>query len=254
MPMLKKQEKFHNWYKAFIQMMMSKGMMKGEEVYSGVKSICDTFKDFRDFPKMDTKDPEDVADMIDEMMEAANKNLEPLRLRISKILEEANSGSQESPKYSQYYVLSPDPAYDNDQLAKLQKHYGEPELEWLKLVATHLVENTEEKVENQTKLINLTLEGGNNSSKRKMTVLEAGSALEMFTEAGYLMKVKQGARNQSVKYGLGPRFMVEMEQWLRLTFEEDVWECGKCQKVGMIGKLSCDDKPFLKINFHFFQE
>ena len=185
--MLKKQEKFHNWYKAFIQMMMSKGMMKGEEVYSGVKSICDTFKDFRDFPKMDTKDPEDVADMIDEMMEAANKNLEPLRLRISKILEEANSGSQESPKYSQYYVLSPDPAFDNEQLAKLQKHYGEPELEWLKLVCTHLIENTEDRVGNQNELINLCREGGSNSANKKLNVTEADKALKTFIDDGYLL-------------------------------------------------------------------
>ena len=142
---------------------------------------------------------------------------------------------------------------DNEQLAKLQKHYGEPELEWLKLVAAHLVEG-EEKVEKQTNLINLCLNGGNNSSKRKMTVLEAGSALEMFTEAGYLMKVKQGARNQSVKYGLGPRFMVEMEQWLRQTFEEEVWECGKCKKVGMIGKETIQSTliAFLS-NFSSFQ-
>ena len=125
---------------------------------------------------------------------------------------------------------------DNEQLAKLQKHYGEPELEWLKLVATHLVES-EEKVEKQTNLINLCLNGGNNSSQRKMTVEEAGASLELFTAAGYLMKVKQG-RNQFVKYGLGPRFMVEMEDWLRQTFEEDVWECGKCKKVGMIGEQS----------------
>ena len=132
---------------------------------------------------------------------------------------------------------------------KLQKHYGEPELEWLKIVATHLVES-EEKVEKQTNLINLCLSGGNNSANRKMSVSEAGSALEMFTTAGYLMKVKVG-RTPAVKYGLGPRFMVEMEQWLRLTFEEDVWECGKCQKVGMIGKLSSHDKSFLKIKFLF---
>ena len=233
MSMRKKPNKLYNWHKAFVQMLMSKGFMSGQEMFVGVKSICDNYREYRDFPKMDTKEKEDVADMIEDMLEAANQALDPLRLRISTIQEEANCGSSENP-YSQYYVLSPDPAYDNDQLAKLQKHYGEPELEWLKLVATRLVES-EEKVEKQTNLINLCLNGGNNASKRKMTVMEAGITLELFTKAGYLMKVKQ-ERNQSVKYGLGPRFMVEMEDWLRQTFEDDVWECGKCQKVGMIGK------------------
>ena len=78
-----------------------------------------SYQDYRDFPKMDTKDREDVADMIDDMMEAANKALDPLRLRISKIQEEASSGSSEAAQYTQYYVLSPDPALENEQLAKL---------------------------------------------------------------------------------------------------------------------------------------
>ena len=44
MAMSKKQEKFHNWYRAFVQMLMSKGLMTGQEVFVGVKSICESYK------------------------------------------------------------------------------------------------------------------------------------------------------------------------------------------------------------------
>lgn len=110
MPMPKKQERFHNWNRAFIQMLMSKGMMTGPEMFRGVKAICQNFTDYAGFPKVDTTKKEDVADMIEELLEAANRALDPLRLKISQIQEEANSGSGEDPYYSQYYVLSPDPA------------------------------------------------------------------------------------------------------------------------------------------------
>ena len=36
------------------------------------------------------------------------------------------------------------PTYDND-LAKLQKIYSEPELEWLRLVVDHIIMDTEDK-------------------------------------------------------------------------------------------------------------
>jgi len=235
MPMPRKPEKFHDWNKAFVQMVMSKGMMTGQEMFKGVKSICNNFCDYRDFPKMDTKNKEEIADMIQNMFEAANRALEPLQLHISKIQEEEKSGQA----YTQYYVFAPN--FENEQLAKLQKHFGEPELEWLKLVATYLVES-EDKLGAQTNLINLCMKGGNNSTKKKLNVTDADKALEVFTEAGYLMTVRKDKRR--FMYGLGPRFLVEMERWMKNTFEDEIWECGICGKIGMIGvecpRRDCD--------------
>ena len=85
---------------------------------------------------MDPKSREDVADMIEEMMEAANKALEPLRMRISKILEEANSGSPEEPRYSQYYVLSPDPAQGD--LYRLDSHWSNLLIHYCALIGREL--------------------------------------------------------------------------------------------------------------------
>ena len=110
MPISKKPAKLYDWNRAFVQMLMSKGLMTGQEMFRGVKAICQNFTDYAGFPKVDTTKKEDVADMIEELLEAANRALDPLRLKISQIQEEANSGSGEDPYYSQYYVLSPDPA------------------------------------------------------------------------------------------------------------------------------------------------
>ena len=40
--------------------------------------------------------------------------------------------------YTQYYVLAP--TFENEPIAKLQRNFAEPELEWLKLVVEHLVD------------------------------------------------------------------------------------------------------------------
>ena len=60
---------FPDWYKAFIQMLMSNGFMTGQEMFRGVKSICDSYSHSRNFPKMNTKSKEDVADMIEDMLD-----------------------------------------------------------------------------------------------------------------------------------------------------------------------------------------
>ena len=96
-----------------------------------------SYREYREFPRMDPKSREDVADMIEEMMEAANKALEPLRMRISKILEEANSGSPEEPRYSQYYVLSPDPAQGD--LSRLGSHWSNSYITALSLDESFIV-------------------------------------------------------------------------------------------------------------------
>ena len=221
----KRPEPFYDWHRAFVQMMMSRGMITGQEMFCQVKSICERFRGERNFPDINTDDSKDIAEMIEDMYKSSNKALEPLQLRVGKIQEEEKKESEK--RYTQYYVLAP--AYENEQLARLQSHYGERELEWLKLVAEHLVASSD-KVCGQNELVNLCTKGGNNSTKKKLNVTEADKALQTFTAGGYLMKVSR------VRYGLGPRFMVEMEKWMKQTFEDEIWECGICKKIGMIGK------------------
>eukprot|EP00092_Neocalanus_flemingeri_P015035 GFUD01016239.1.p1 GENE.GFUD01016239.1~~GFUD01016239.1.p1 ORF type:complete len:273 (-),score=89.04 GFUD01016239.1:92-910(-) len=235
-----KKEDFQDWNRAFVQMIMSKGFMTGQDVYRGVKDICNSYQAHKNFPKIDTNSSDDIAEMIDIFMEKANLALEPIQLQISKTHEEMKAVS-ENPTYTQYYVMAP--TYENESIAKLQKNYGEPELEWLKLVAGHLVE-TEDRMANQNELINLCRDGGNNTAKRKLNVTEADRAMTMFVEDGYLMKVRQSRKG--FKLALGPRFMIEMEGWLKESYGEDMWQCGACDRVGMVGtqctKRGCESR------------
>ena len=45
MPMRKKPDKFYNWHRAFVQMLITKGFMTGPEMFVRVKSICLEFVD-----------------------------------------------------------------------------------------------------------------------------------------------------------------------------------------------------------------
>ena len=135
--------------------------MSGQEVFQGVKKICQQYKDHRSFPsRMVIEEREDLAEMLDNMLTKANKALEPINMEIVKIQEEVKINND---FYNQFYVLNiTDP---NESIAKLQKHYGEPEMEWLKLAAIHLVEETGgERLETQNRLVNLCMRGGNNKA------------------------------------------------------------------------------------------
>jgi len=234
--MSSKKEKYYDWYRAFVQMLMSRGVMTGQDVYKGVKLICEKYKESRDFPSsLDINNPSEIAEMIDLFMEESNKSLEKIQLQITRTHEEIKT-NPDNRGYTQYYVLAP--TFENEPIAKLQKNYNETELEWLKLVAEHLVD-TDEKLGTQTELINLCRNGGNNALKKKLNVTEADRALATFLEEGYLMRVKQGKKGW--KYGLGARFLVEMESWMKQTFEDDVWCCTKCGKIGMLG-VECPKK------------
>ena len=237
-----RKEKYYDWYRAFLQMMMSRGIMTGQDVYRGVKSICETYHNARDFPSsLNINEPSDIAEMIEMIFEETNKALEKIHLQISRTKEEVKTDGKD---YTGFYVLAP--TFENVQLARLQMNYSEPELEWLKLVAEHLVDS-EDKLATQNDLANLCRNGGNNSTKKKLNVTEADKALVTFHEDGYLLRVKQGKKG--FKYGLGPRFLVEMETWMKQTFEDDVWICAKCGKIGMLGtectKRGCGAKYHL---------
>ena len=67
-----RKDDFQDWNRAFVQMVMAKGFMTGQDVYCGVREICNAYqahKNFpkihKNFPKIDTNSPEVMAEMID---------------------------------------------------------------------------------------------------------------------------------------------------------------------------------------------
>jgi len=238
------------WNQTFLQMIMSRGFMTGQDVFKGVKEIYERFKSNPKFPsvKMDTSSNEDMAELIEWFLSIANANLdrENIPLRIKMTYEETKS-NVDNPTHFQYYVLVPE--NQDEVISKLQKNYGDPDLEFLKLVAEYLIES-EESSASPNELTNLCRTGGYNASKKKLTVSEADRTMNVFIEEGYLQKVGSGKRTRIV---LGPRFLAEMENWLEDDERPDgVWKCGlgKCEKVGMVG-TQCNKRD-CKANFHLY--
>jgi len=236
---------YGDWNRAFLQMVMVRGYISGQDTFNGVKEIYERFKSSPKFPsiRVDTAEREDMADLIEWFIKMANANLEHegIPLRLKKAVEEAKSHQDSA--HCQYYVLVPDS--QDEALSKLQRVFGEQELEWLRLAVEHLIEK-EDHMASPTDLINLCRHGGNNSTKKKLTVTEADKTMNMFMDEGYLQKVGSGKKQ---RVACGPRFLVEMEGWLE---EEDrpegVWRCAKCDKVGMVGS-SCTKKE-CEARFH----
>jgi len=225
-------EKFYDWNRAFVQMIMSRGCMSGPEVFTGVKNILEVYRGHRSCPfsAVDVSSREEVAEMLHEFLEEANIALEPVQFHIAQVQEEVK-GDPEQETYSQYYVMRP--TYEVEAVAKLQRVYGEPELEWLKLAVTHLVEQSQDHTASTNELTNLCRDGGNNTQKRKLNVTEADRALQQFTDDFYLSKIRQSRKG--FKFGVGPRFLVEMESWMKDSFDEGIWNCAVCDRIGVVG-------------------
>ncbi|XP_023336191.1 uncharacterized protein LOC111707335 isoform X2 [Eurytemora carolleeae] len=196
-----RQNKMYDWHRIFVQAIMSRGIMTGSEVFSLVRDICEEFKGRPGFPKINlSASPkevnQDIAELIEELYTVANYSLEKIQFQIKKGFEETKTDSQ----YVQYYTLVP--TEENEQIAKLQKNMTEPELELLKLICIHLIEDRPDKTDTETNLINQCIKGGNNASKKKLTQLEAAKTLKGFIAEGYL--TKRGTRAQKGgRIGLG---------------------------------------------------
>ena len=166
-------KQYGDWNRAFLQFIMcrfktvfskffsafnvfkTRGYVSGQEVFRGAKEIYERFKSSPKFPsvRLDTGDSQDVADFIDWLTKMANANLEKanIPLRLKKTFEEVKLESENT--HMQYYCLVPES--QDEAISKLQRNFGEPELEWLKMVAEHLIEEEEDSLATPNTLTNL---------------------------------------------------------------------------------------------------
>ena len=170
-------------------------------MFRGAKEIYERYKSSPKFPsvRVDTGDDQDMADFIEWLTKMANANLEKenIPLRLKKTFEEVKLESEAV--HMQYYCLVPES--QDEAISKLQRNFGEPELEWLKLVAEHLIEEEEDSLASPNTLTNLCRwifslkqqikvllfrNGGNNAGKKKLSVTEADRSMNIFIEEGYL--------------------------------------------------------------------
>jgi len=205
--------------------------MTGKEVFSLVREIETVYKGKPGFPviKMDQSPQavnESIAALIDDLYNTANIHLEKVKFQIKKGMEELKLDEN----YEQYYALVP--LEENEQIAKLQKNFTEPEMEFLRLIIQHIVDDRTDKMDTENNLINLSMRGGQNASKKKLTNMEATKMLRFFISQGYLFR--RNTRGQKGgRIGLGARLMMELECWLENNTEE-VQKCSACQKPVVI--------------------
>lgn len=241
--MSRKKPRMEDWHRMFVQSVMSRGYMTGAECFNLAKQICETFNGSRDFPtiKLD-QDPDDLrqdlAELIGDLHSVANQSLEQIQFQIKKGYDEVKVDDV----YTQYYVFAP--LEENEQIAKLQKTYSEPELEFLKIICEHLINDRTDKMDTEINVTNLCIKGGCNSQKRKLTAMEATATVATFIADGYLTKrATTSHRTSSSKgrIGLGARLVLELDSWLASNEDLELENCESCKKVVVIS-VACQSK------------
>jgi len=235
-----------DWHRVFVQAVMSRGFMTGKEVFSLVKDIANEFNGKPGFPtiRMDEQQKdinENIAVLIEDLHKTANHHLDKVKFQIKKGMEELKMEDH----FVQYYAFVP--LEENEQIAKLQKNYTEPELEFLRLICQHLVDERVDGMDTENNLINLSLRGGLNSTKKKLTNVEATKTLRFFISQGYL--IRRNTRGQKGgRIALGARLLMELECWLEKY--TDIKKCASCSKPVVIN-VQCPNKN-CESTFHKF--
>jgi len=214
--------KMRDWHRFFVQKLMSHGFMTGIEVFIFTKCLVEKFTGTPGFPKIDLDDNGEVGDFLDDLYKTSNENLEKVNFQIKRGKQEV----KEDDKYALCYAFVP--TEENEQIAKMQKIFTESELDFLKTICFHLAD---EKTATENKLINLCIEGGlNNSTRKKLTTVEAARVVKTFTELGYIMNTRKHNRagSKGGTYHLGARLILELENWFEKNIEVEI--CRACNK------------------------
>jgi len=235
--------RFEAWHQCFVQTIMSRGFLSGSDMFRAVKQICERFNEHQRFPSIDINDRDDLINTVADFVDLANTKLEPIQMHIVRRFDEVKDVPYKSSyngvntvknNYGQVYVLCH--MYANDDLAKLQKQYTEPELEWLKLVADLIVLETPDHMARENEVVNCYLKGGQNAARKKLSASDAIKVMGRWIDDGYLCKIPYGKTERKTGYRIiiGTRFLIEMEPWMLERYKEDINKCGKCSKVVLI--------------------
>jgi len=176
---------------------------------------------------------QDIAALLEDFMKVANHSLEKVQFQIRKGYEETKCGDT----YKQFYAFVP--LEENEQIAKLQRNFTEPEVEFLRLIILHLID---EKSDTENNLINLCMQGGFNSAKKKLNTQEAAKTIKSFLTHGYLARlgakggVRAGAKGGRLVAGV--RLFLELEGWLDNENNTEIEKCDSCHKP-VINSVTC---------------
>merc|ERR1719312_732790 len=113
-------------------------------------------------------------------MTASNTALEKVQFQIKKGFDEVKTEEQ----YLQYYVLVH--LDENEQISRLQKNYSEGELDLLRVICFHLINDRSDNTDTEINVANCYLK--THVSRKRLQPMEASRAVEQFIQDGYLVK------------------------------------------------------------------
>ena len=193
-------------HRMFVQAMMSRGIVNGQDISNLFKLCCKKTKIKISNYNQDKKD----------FLLTINQQLDKLNLKLKNISDEID------PDKKSYLALvnQTDRSNDESQLTvKAMVTFAPFEIEYLKVLIDGIMRNPAKQI-GLTTALNISRQ----VNAKKMDVVGAEMVLQK------LVKHKWFIDNQD-KLRFHPRFIAEMEPWLTSVYGDQVANCKACRKI-----------------------
>lgn len=220
--MVKRPVEFDDEHRIFVQGIMCKGILNQKEVtalHEKALKACNI-----EIPEKKVEKQE----LLVKMMTVINDSLEKVGMVVRKGVDEDTGDSFFMLVNTQERTTA---SGGTDLARKVQGQWSAAELEYLRLLATEMLQS-ESKTITCTTALNLT----RNVAGKALTMQEAEKTINKLMLGKWL---KQLPREQ---FALGVRFLGEMEGWMSDVLEGAVTKCPTCRKVVVRGSdcHNCD--------------
>uniref|UniRef100_A0A8C5QZH9 Non-structural maintenance of chromosomes element 1 homolog n=1 Tax=Leptobrachium leishanense TaxID=445787 RepID=A0A8C5QZH9_9ANUR len=189
-------------HRRFLQVLMSHGIMEGSAARALHKHCCELHKVHY------------MPDKLDEFIDALNKHLQPVFMQIQK-----GVGEHDGKRYYTLVNLA-----END-ITKMASDYTENELELFKKTLEFII-----VAENGFAPSTLILNLADQLQSKKMKKKEVEQLLQRFVQDKWLIE-------RDGEYTLHTRCIMEMDHYLRNTYQELVRVCNICHGVAIQNQL-----------------
>ena len=204
-------------HRIFLQGLMCRGILDAKEVNRLLEVALENCK--IDIPDQKTEKQKLLLQIITEI----NENLGDLDLMIKKGVDEDDG--------TNYFMLinvsQRGGGQGGDALATVQSQFSAVELEYLRLLASRILQNQQKSIKS-TPALHLIREVPGNENMR-YSMAQGEQMIQMCVDNKWLKIVDTG------RVALGVRFIGELEGWIMHTLGEDVDKCKVCRKIVLRG-------------------
>ncbi|XP_068102988.1 non-structural maintenance of chromosomes element 1 homolog isoform X1 [Hyperolius riggenbachi] len=206
-------------HQRFLQVIMSHGILEYSAAKTLHKHCCEVHK-------------ANYVDKLDDFVGVINKHLQPVFMQIRKGTDENNEKT--------YYALVN--LAEND-VAKMSLDYAENELELFRKTMD-LIVDSDNGFASSTNILNLTDQLQTKKIKKK----EVEQLLQRFVQDKWLIE-KDG------EYSLHARCVMEMEHYIKNTYQDIVKTCNICHNIAIQGQIceNCGIKIHLTCVAKYFK-